>query len=378
MPCAGSVTSPVRLCVGMSAMFRKAVRGFLGPRNRLDLQQQFGFRRAPKKEDPPQLKSQKKKEADSVSDRHVEQQQSLQKSGLSPEFDYHTLQTVPYSRLFKPFCFAIGFSGVSFVGASIWQYENLRVLTRRLIGLDGDFFRDRIHPPKTGQWRREINKFWQNLTEGQKVVSVIIGLNGLVYALWRIPQCGPTMLKYFTSNIASTAICLPMVLSTFSHYSFLHYAVNMYVLWSFSTSAVAILGKEQFTAFYLTAGVLSNLASYAAKVGFQRFGPSLGASGAIMGVLGLVCTQVPEAQLAIVFFPFVTFTAGSAIKVIMGLDAAGVLLGWRFFDHAAHLGGALCGIWYMLYGHKQIWQNREPVMRAWHKLRDPQQPPPKS
>ncbi|KAI8515203.1 hypothetical protein Bbelb_077940 [Branchiostoma belcheri] len=376
MPRAGSVTSAVRLCVGMSVMFRKAVRGFLGPRNRLSLQQQFGFRRAPKKEDPQTLKSQQTKEVESFSDKHADQ--SLQKSGLSPELNYQTLTSVSYRRLFKPFCFAIGFSGVSFVGASVWQYENLRLLTRRLIGLDGDFFRDRIHPPKAGQWRREINKFWQNLTEGQKVVSVIIGLNGLVYLLWRIPGTQATMLKYFTSNIASTAICLPMVLSTFSHYSFLHYAVNMYVLWSFSTSAVAILGKEQFTAFYLTAGVVSNLASYAAKVGLQRFGPSLGASGAIMGVLGLVCTQVPEAQLAIVFFPFVTFTAGSAIKVIMGLDAAGVLLGWKFFDHAAHLGGALCGIWYMLYGHKQIWQNREPVMRAWHKLRDPAQPPPKS
>jgi rhomboid-like protein len=33
-----------------------------------------------------------------------------------------------------------------------------------------------------------------------------------------------------------------------------------------------------------------------------------------------------------------------AIKVIMSIDAAGVLLGWKFFDHAAHLGGAACGM----------------------------------
>jgi len=33
-----------------------------------------------------------------------------------------------------------------------------------------------------------------------------------------------------------------------------------------------------------------------------------------------------------------------AIKVIVAVDAAGVLLGWRFFDHAAHLGGATFGM----------------------------------
>lgn len=45
-----------------------------------------------------------------------------------------------------------------------------------------------------------------------------------------------------------------MVLSTFSHYSLFHMAANMYVLWSFSSSIVSMLGKEQFVAVYLSAG----------------------------------------------------------------------------------------------------------------------------
>jgi len=28
----------------------------------------------------------------------------------------------------------------------------------------------------------------------------------------------------------------------------------------------------------------------------------------------------------------------------MGIDFAGVVLGWKFFDHAAHLGGAMFGM----------------------------------
>lgn len=45
-----------------------------------------------------------------------------------------------------------------------------------------------------------------------------------------------------------------MILSTFSHFSFFHMAANMYVLWSFSTSAVSLLGREQFMAVYMSAG----------------------------------------------------------------------------------------------------------------------------
>lgn len=79
-----------------------------------------------------------------------------------------------------------------------------------------------------------------------------------------------------------------------------------------------------------------------------------------MAILGYVCTQYPDTKLGIIFLPMLTFSAGAvsifdkhnsywmfllqAIKVIVGLDTAGVLLGWKFFDHAAHLGGAATGM----------------------------------
>lgn len=34
-------------------------------------------------------------------------------------------------------------------------------------------------------------------------------------------------------------------------------------------------------------------------------------SGAIMGILGFVCTQYPDVQLSIIFLPMFTFTAGA-------------------------------------------------------------------
>lgn len=68
-----------------------------------------------------------------------------------------------------------------------------------------------------------------------------------------------------------------MILSAFSHYSLWHLAANMYVLHSFSTAAVAYLGREHFVAFYLSSAAVSSLLSFAYKIVKKTPGPSLGA-----------------------------------------------------------------------------------------------------
>ncbi|XP_056276989.1 presenilins-associated rhomboid-like protein, mitochondrial isoform X2 [Pseudoliparis swirei] len=215
------------------------------------------------------------------------------------------------------------------------------------------------------------DEFWSSLTEGHQTVTGIIALNVVVLCCWRIPYLHRSMIKYFMSNPASNTQCLPMVLSSFSHYSVVHLVANMYVLWTFSTGIVSLLGKEQFLAFYLSAGVISTMVSYMCKAATGRLHPSLGASGAIMAVLAAVCTKMPEAKMGIIFLPMITFTAGNALKALVAIDAAGLILGWRLFDHAAHLGGALFGIWYVSYGHKLIWRKREPLVKLWHDMRSP-------
>lgn len=39
-----------------------------------------------------------------------------------------------------------------------------------------------------------------------------------------------------------------------------------------------------------------------------------------------------------------SFAGLQALKAIIAMDTAGMVLGWKFFDHAAHLGGALFGM----------------------------------
>ncbi|KAH7964794.1 hypothetical protein HPB49_001383 [Dermacentor silvarum] len=100
-------------------------------------------------------------------------------------------------------------------------------------------------------------------------------------------------------------------------------------------------GAEQLRSY---SRVVSSLASYLHKVATQRAAMSLGASGAILAVVGALCLQYPDAQLSILFLPFFTFSAAAALKGVLVFDTAGMLLRWRLLDHAAHLGGTLFGV----------------------------------
>lgn len=74
--------------------------------------------------------------------------------------------------------------------------------------------------------------------------------------------------------------------------------------------------------------------------------------------------------------------------MIIGLDTAGVLFGWKFFDHAAHLGGAFCGMYvyslsnlinlliffcpcraWAYWGNEHLWQKRDFILQHWHDIR---------
>ncbi|XP_057230223.1 presenilins-associated rhomboid-like protein, mitochondrial [Malurus melanocephalus] len=322
------------------------------------LQPRRGFRRArPRPEEPPAAAA----EARPVSP-------SPRRSLYPPSPTTAAGRPSP-RRLVKPFLFAVGFTGSAFGSAAIWQYESLKSRVQTYFEEARTDWMDKMRPQKRGDFRKQVNSWWNNLTEGQRTVTGIIAANVFVFCLWRLPGMRRIMFTYFTSNPSSRALCSPMLLSTFSHFSLFHMAANMYVLWSFSSSIVSLLGCEQFIAVYLSAGVISTFVSYVAKMATGRFEPSLGASGAIMTVLAAVCTKMPDAKLAIILLPMFTFTAGSALKAIIAFDTAGLALGWRLFDHAAHLGGALFGMWYVTYGHELIWKNREPLVKAWHEMR---------
>uniref|UniRef100_A0A915PEB3 rhomboid protease n=1 Tax=Setaria digitata TaxID=48799 RepID=A0A915PEB3_9BILA len=198
---------------------------------------------------------------------------------------------------------------------------------------------------------------YRQLRDGVKCTFVLVGINMIVMLMWGIKSWQLFMWRWFTNSFASKALCLPMVLSAFSHANMLHLVLNMYVLNTFAPLSIdQFLGIEQFWAFYITAAAVSSLAGITHKCLIRTNRRALGASGAIMALLVYTCMKMPDARLKIVFIPHFDFSAKSAVSGMIAFDFICLLLGFKMFDHAAHLGGSLFGLFYGIYGQHFIWK----------------------
>jgi len=88
---------------------------------------------------------------------------------------------------------------------------------------------------------------------------------------------------------------LTLVTSQFLHGGFLHVAGNMLFLWIFGNNVEDRLGHVKYLIFYLACGVLAGLAQWYFSAGSSI--PSLGASGAIAGVMGAYILKYPRAEV---------------------------------------------------------------------------------
>uniref|UniRef100_A0A0R3S6G4 rhomboid protease n=1 Tax=Elaeophora elaphi TaxID=1147741 RepID=A0A0R3S6G4_9BILA len=100
-----------------------------------------------------------------------------------------------------------------------------------------------------------------------------------------------------------------------------------------------------FWAFYITAAAVSSLAGITHKCSIGTNRRALGASGAIMALLVYTCIKLPDARLKIIFVPNFDFSAKHSVIGMIAFDLICLLFGFKLFDHAAHLGGSLFGLY---------------------------------
>lgn len=203
---------------------------------------------------------------------------------------------------------------------------------------------------------------------GEKLAAYTIIANAMVLASWRVPALRLVLEKYFICRVNTKRIPLsPMLLSCFSHINILHFTFNMYALYSFSNFASSLLGPEQLVGLYLSAGAVSSFSSIACRLIKKEYIPSLGASGALLGVVSYICVARPDTQLLLFFMPI---AAGNAIKALLVFDTVGIIARWKFVDHAAHLGGSLFGIWYALKGERLYDKYKFEIVKSWQKFKN--------
>ncbi len=86
-----------------------------------------------------------------------------------------------------------------------------------------------------------------------------------------------------------------LITSQFLHGGLLHLAGNMLFLWIFGNNVEDKLGHFKYLFFYLTCGILASLSQWYFAQNSSI--PSLGASGAIAGVMGAYILRFPRAEI---------------------------------------------------------------------------------
>ena len=144
-----------------------------------------------------------------------------------------------------------------------------------------------------------------------------------------------------------TPIYLTLLTAMFMHGSWMHLIGNMLYLWIFGDQIEHLLGRGRFILFYLLCGLAASLA----QVLFMpdAIVPSLGASGAIAGVLGAYLVKYPKNRVRVLF--------GRGITSMPAIMVLGLWILLQIFSqvntpaaeatgvaYMAHIGGFVAGI----------------------------------
>ncbi|HMK25750.1 MAG TPA: rhomboid family intramembrane serine protease [Chitinophagaceae bacterium] len=141
-----------------------------------------------------------------------------------------------------------------------------------------------------------------------------------------------------------------LLTSMFMHGSWAHLGGNMLFLWIFGDNIENRQGHSRYLIFYLVCGIIASL-SHVFISGSSNMIPSLGASGAISGVLGGYILLFPNKRVrvfvgrGITEVPaFVALGIWIVFQVISGLGMLGGEEGGGGIAYAAHIGGFVAGL----------------------------------
>ena len=157
-----------------------------------------------------------------------------------------------------------------------------------------------------------------------------------------------------------------LVTSMFLHGGFMHLAGNMLFLWVFGDNLEDMMGHVGFALFYLACGVLAALAQYITAP-YSPI-PTIGASGAIAGVMGGYLLLFPKARVDILIWiiifirvipipAWITLVLWFAFQLINGAGSDPTQGGVAYWAHAGGFiaGFVLCIPIWMKKGGPKFW-----------------------
>ncbi|HEY4230936.1 MAG TPA: rhomboid family intramembrane serine protease [Thermoanaerobaculia bacterium] len=135
-------------------------------------------------------------------------------------------------------------------------------------------------------------------------------------------------------------VFLTLVTAMFLHGGFAHIAGNMLYLWIFGDNVEDAMGHLRYLVFYLLTGVIASLSHVfvTAAFGGNPLIPSLGASGAISGVLGGYIVLYPKRRVRVIWL--------YQVMQVPALMAIGIWFLFQLISGAGMLGGSMGGVAY--------------------------------
>ncbi len=145
-------------------------------------------------------------------------------------------------------------------------------------------------------------------------------------------------------------IWLTLFSSMFMHGGLLHLGGNMLFLWIFGDNVENRIGRLRYLLFYIVAGVVASFAQILVDPASPI--PSLGASGAISGVLGAYLVLFPRNRVTVFLFRFLTQVPAivaigmwAAFQFISGFGSvAATDQSGGGVAYMAHIGGFVAGL----------------------------------
>lgn len=192
---------------------------------------------------------------------------------------------------------------------------------------------------------------WVKRDASVSLTQVLLGANVMVFIAMVIAS-GPSLdftnkvMYVFGANFGPYTLSgqwWRLVTYMFLHGGLMHIAFNMWCLWDLGALCESLYGRWTFGAIYLITGIFGGLAS----VGWHPMIPSVGASGAIFGLVGALIASLYLGEFSLPSYVIranlksLLFFAG--FNILLGISPIGNLFGIRV-DNACHVGGLVSGL----------------------------------
>ena len=187
------------------------------------------------------------------------------------------------------------------------------------------------------------------------VVKNLMILNALIWlAGFLLPQVDEVLIGYgaLYNVLSPNFYSWQVVTYMFLHGGFSHLFFNMFALWMFGRTLEYDLGSKRFLTYYMVCGVGAGLIQMLVCLLTGSNVPTVGASGAVFGIL-LSFGMLHPNNVIMLMFPPIPLKAKWFVIIYGALELMYGVRGGDSIAHFAHLGGMLWGFLLLRY-----WKNK--------------------